>query len=423
MRGASGRPDDGVVKRVLLWTLRYLLAAAALAAAYYSAVFARASYLFEEDTATSVPAAASLVPYNGSYIARLAAWRPADKDTLLHRAVQLNEFDYQTWIQLALAAEMQQHDLPLAERYYLRAAEVNHMFLPKWTLTNFYFRNEQPDKFFRWAKATLQISPYQADPVFTQMWLISQDPAQIAAALPDKVTVLLQYTNFLIHTGQFAPVPPIVERITHATGNGSPPVSESTGQILPAEDRILAAGQLHPALAVWQSMALAGWIDLRVPSPTSPLSNGDFARRFLGHGFDWNALPVPGLTVEQSEAQKSVNLTLSGDEPERCVLMQQYIPLEANRAYHLQWRAETQTLDAPSGIAWHVHSTHAGGGTDLAGGDILAANPGTERGGAWDFQSPSISDVCLLTVEYGRPLGKLRANGTITLRSVLLQEK
>ncbi len=406
------------MKFVLLSALRYAIVLTALFAAYYSAVFARASFLFQQDTAASVPAAVHLVPFNGSYVARLAAWKPDNKEQLLHRAVQLNPFDYQTWIQLGLTAEMQQHDLASAERYYLRAADVNHMFLPKWTLTNFYFRNEQPDKFFRWAKATLQISPYQADPVFTQMWLMSQDASRIAAAVPDQPTVLLQYTNFLTRTGQFAPIPPIVQRLVNATGSRNPSDFGRDDQILPEEDRILAAGHLRPALAVWQTLAHAGWIHLPVPSPASPLTNGEFERTFLRHGFGWVPSAPNGVAVQQSVAEKNVEITLSGDEPEYCVLLQQYIPLERNHAYHLTWHAEGQALESPSGIAWHLHSIQTATPADLAAGDVLAASRGT-----WDFRSPLNSDVCLLTLEYSRPLGKLRANGSLTLRSVFLHER
>jgi len=418
VRSASDRAVNGGVNTVTLAALRYAIVAAALIAAYYSAIFARASLLFQQDTAASVPAAVELVPYNASYLARLAAWQPDSKEDLLHRALQLNPFDYTSLIQLGLTAEMQQHDLASAESYYLRAADVNHMFLPKWTLANFYFRHEQPEKFFRWAKATLQISPYQADPVFTQMWLISQDAPRIAAALPDKASVLLQYTMFLTHTGQFAPIPPIVERLVTVAGNRNPSDFGRDDQILPEEDRILAAGHLRPALDVWRIMVHAGWIHLPVPTTASPLSNGDFGGVFLGHGFDWMAATPYGLTIEQSAAERNVEVTLSGDEPEHCVLLQQYVPLEPNRIYRLQWQAEGQALESPSGMAWHIRSVQAGTPVALEGGDVLAASRGI-----WEFQSPSSADVYLLTLEYFRPLGKLRANGSVTLRSVFMQEK
>ncbi len=118
------------------------------------------------------------------YVAKLAEWQPDKKAALLERAVHLDPFDARSWIQLGLTAEMQQHDISAAELYYLRAAHVNHMFLPKWTLTNFYFRQQREPEFFHWAKATLEITPYSPDPVFTQMWLISQNADQIANAIP-----------------------------------------------------------------------------------------------------------------------------------------------------------------------------------------------------------------------------------------------
>lgn len=406
------------MKPILLSTLRYAIAAAALLGACYSAVLARASFLFQQDTAASVPSAVRLVPYNGSYVARLAAWRQKEKESLLKRAVQLNPFDFNSWIQLGFDAEMQKHDLAAAERHYLRAADVNHMFLPKWTLTNFYFRHEEPTKFFEWAKASLEISPYQADPVFTQMWLVSQDSSRIASALPDKPTVLLQYMTFLTRTGQFAPIPAVVDRLVEAVGSGNPSEFGRDDQVLPSEDSILAAGHLRPALEVWRSLAHASWIHLPVPNASSPLTNGDFARPFLGHGFDWVPSSPAGLTIEQSAEEKNVTITFSGDEPEHCVLLQQYIPLDPHHAYSLQWRAEAQSMEAPTGLTWHIRSVHGGASADLSARDVLATTQGT-----WQFLSPPASDVCLLTLEYARPLGKLRANGSITLRSVFLQEK
>ncbi len=152
------------LQAVLPSFFRYLLVALALAAAIYSFVLARAKWLFQQDTAISVPAAVELVPFDSAYLARLAAWRPAQKIALLRRAVELNPFDSESWIQLGFVSEFQQHDRAGAERFYLKAAEVNKTFLPRWTLTNFYFRNDQPKEFFRWATATLAITPYSPEP-------------------------------------------------------------------------------------------------------------------------------------------------------------------------------------------------------------------------------------------------------------------
>ncbi len=265
---------------VFLLVLRYILAAAAVAAAYYSALLAGASYLFQQDTATSVPAAVHLVPYNSAYLARLARWQPTDRMPLLHRAVTVNPFDVDSWMQLGMTAEMQQHDMASAERYYLQAAAIDRMFLPKWTLTNFYFRRQQPSQFFRWAKATLAITPYLPDPVFDQMWLIGQDANRIAAAIPDRPFILLFYASFLSKTNRYEQIAPIVQRLITAAGNSSPSANGRDAIIGPVEDRLLASGYLHAALQIWTSMNQGGWISLPVPTPASPLTNGDFHAPF-----------------------------------------------------------------------------------------------------------------------------------------------
>ena len=150
---------------VQFW-LKNLLIAGAILAAFYSFLLARASWLFEQDTSSSVPKAAGLMPYNGAYLARLAAWAPAQKFFLFRRAVELNPFDFESLIQLGIFSEFQKHNDAQAERYYLRAEEVNKMFLPKWTLTNYYFRHGRTAEFFRWATASLAITPYSPEPIF-----------------------------------------------------------------------------------------------------------------------------------------------------------------------------------------------------------------------------------------------------------------
>lgn len=398
--------------------LRYFFVAAAIVAAYYSALFARASFLFQQDTATSAPAAAELVPYNASYIARLASWEPERKIALLHRAVQLNPFDVNSWIQLGITAEMEQHNLPAAEHYYWRAWHADHMFLPRWTLTNFYFRQQRSAEFFRWAKATLQITPYPADPVFAQMWLMSQNPDQIATYVPERAGILLQYASFLANTHQYRAVAPIVQRLVLAAGTRNPADYGRDDQIGPTEDRLLAAGDLQSALDIWKSMHAARWIDLPRPTPAHPLNNGNFRIPFFRHGFDWAPMLSTGVAVDQFPSGNSVRITFAGIQPEHCALLQQYVPLASNRPYRLRWQVEQQEIELPSGLAWHLYPIPDGKQTQLVAVDLLSAS---QR--SWDFTSLSDANLYLLRLEYTRPLGSIRSTGNVTLRDVSLQER
>jgi tetratricopeptide (TPR) repeat protein len=402
---------------VLPRILRYFVAAAALLAAYYCFVFGRAAILFNRNTAESVPEAVSLVPYNSDYLARLAAWQPLQQVRLLHRAVELNPFAYGSYLQLGLIAELQHHDSAAAERYFLQAAQVNNMFLPKWTLTNFYFRQQQPDKFFKWARATLEITPYSADPVFTQMWLMSQDASQLASVVPDRPGILLAYANFLANTAQYAAIPPVIQRLTSLVPAQNASAYGRDDQIEPMEDRLLAAGQLQPALRIWSALYGAGWISLPAPTPKVPITNGDFSKPFLNHGFDWKISPVSGVTIEQNAQDKSVRIVLNGEEPEHCVLLEQCVPMDIASKHQLSWQSEAPDGQIPPGMAWHLRPLQGSALVQLISPDLSAANRGS-----WAFESPSSSNLYSLALEYSRPLGSVRASGAVVLRSITLRQ-
>ncbi|HEY3938826.1 MAG TPA: hypothetical protein VGL97_15440 [Bryobacteraceae bacterium] len=397
-----------------LFFFRYIMIAAAMAGALYSGLLARADWLFHLDTATSVPAAVHLVPYNSAYLARLASWEPEERNQLLHRAVELNPYDYESWIQLGLLSEMRQGDAKAAESDYLRAAAVNHMFLPKWTLTNFYFRQQNATEFFHWANATLQITPYSSDPIFAQMWLMSQDAGKLAAVIPDRPRILLQYAWYLSNNHQFGAIPQTLQRLIAAVGEDNPRDWGRDDLIASMVDRILADGDPHDALQVWSVLKDAGWIRQRVPDSNRPLTNGDFHIPFFRHGFDWVPVDSAGVRVEQFPDEPVARITLSGDQPDHCVVLQQYVPIEAGAAYHLQWQVKAQNLTGESGLAWHLHPVQIKTTGDLVSGDLLASPF------AWKFRPSFAPPGFLLSLEYTRPLGHTRAAGVAMLQNVSL---
>ena len=63
----------------------------------------------------------------------------------------MNPWDTRSRIELGLLAEAE-GDQATATRYLLQAAEADHLFLPRWTLANYYFRRGDTALFWRWAK-------------------------------------------------------------------------------------------------------------------------------------------------------------------------------------------------------------------------------------------------------------------------------
>jgi hypothetical protein len=56
-------------------------------------------------------------------------------------------------------------------------------------------------------------------------------------------------------------------------------------------------------------------------------------------------------------------------------------------------------------------------GNDLVSGDLLASSPAL-----WQFRAPA-SELAMLSLEYSRPLGTVRAVGTVTLESVSVEKQ
>lgn len=164
-----------------------------------------------------------------------------------------NPFDSNAWIRLGLLAELQDGDNAAAEKFYLQAAKLDHLFAPKWTLANFYFRQQNPVKFFQWAKETLAITSNDSEPLFAQMWLMSQNPDQLNETILDRRRVLLQYARYLTGAKHFDSIPPVVKRIVRLSAKDDVGEWERNDLLADSLDKMLSAGSAesrigHPLL-------------------------------------------------------------------------------------------------------------------------------------------------------------------------------
>ena len=394
--------------------LRALLVSVALFAAAHSFMWARAQALFNQRTLGSVRRAAQLVPSNPLYAQALADSAADDHEKIarLRHAIELNPYDSKSWIDLGFEAELRQNDTRSAEYNFLKAAQVDHMYMPRWTLANFYFRQGRPDSYFKWAPQALSITPYDPTPILDQIWSISQDSTRNLAAIPDQYRALYLYLAFLISTNRFAFIAPAAERAIQAPiiQPEIAPLSEDRANILGVTvDQLLLRGDRPAALSLWSSMRRASVVTLPQPTEEQPLSNSDFAKPFLEHGFDWKAVPVRGVTVDRLFGASEVRFLFNGSEPESCALLQQFIPVREGSRYRITWEATTNEGVKPPGIEWHLYAIF---------GDKPPADIGT---GQQAFEIPRSVDSAILSLEYRRPLGQTRLEGTLLLRRVALK--
>jgi hypothetical protein len=404
---------------------RSLIATACIFGCAFSLLCARASFLSSKNTTEGTAAAARLLPFNALYIRQLAYRQPFREVELLKEALTLNRFDAGSWIQLGLKAELQQKNTSLAEHYFLTAARVSHMYLPAWTLANFYFRQRNDAQLFAWARQTLEVTPYDSNPVFVSLWLADPDPERIVAVIPPREQVVLQYASFLTQTNHLDLAQAALNRAISLSPSRLPLSESSRNTLLDTHsdfilDRLLQTGRASQAVQLWGRLAAASWIPpFSTPSVKHPLTNGYFQVPFWGHGFDWQVPSVSGVTVDQFPDLRNVRFTFSSTQPEACSLIQQLVPLQKGRRYRLTWVDDLDQIGRDSGIAWQIYTVPNGvpAPTGLTSPDLtsVAGSPA-----AWDFQTPGSSDLFLLSLQYARPLGKVRIEGSLSLRSVAL---
>jgi hypothetical protein len=332
----------------------------------------------------------------------------------------VNPHDASPWIQLGLIAEMQHRDPAAAERDYLHAAQINHTSLPRWTLANFYFRHHRTREAFHWSQATLQLTAADAAPIFFQLWSSSDDSDRIAAVIPDRPWILYQYLRFLLLSNRLNVIEPIALRALDQAY--APPKRPGTREILGAtEDKLLASGLTDAALKIWTGLHEKGMVGSPAPSTYSPVTNEQFNVPSFEHGFDWTFSRNQGVVIVQFPEIGQLLVRLSGRQPERCRLIQQFVVLDPNRRYRLTWTLTSEEIAENSGLHWRILNPNSGpAGSNLVSPDLISEGRSPAH---WDFQPPSNARLCILALEYSRPIGTTRAEGSLSFHRVSLAEQ
>lgn len=227
---------------------RFAIAGVCLAALMVGVVwnvrFAAADLSARRNQTEATRLAMRLMPANAAYPAQLAeelyASDPPAAKSLLQKAVKLNRYDAASWIQLGLLSEAG-NDLVQAERSLLQAASVDSTFLPSWSLTNFYFRRQNADRFWYWAQRAAQMVPDDAIPLFRLAWYVNPNAQEIENRLQMKrPAVEGQFVNFLFTQGDPEAVTEAASHLLRTSNR------ESTETLLE-----LATGSSNANVPIW----------------------------------------------------------------------------------------------------------------------------------------------------------------------------
>jgi hypothetical protein len=401
------------IARVLLIAIA---AAGFAAAAVWSVRLGWADYWFRQETLASTERALAITPGQAAYYHRLALLTeddsPARAIQALRRAVELNPADAQSWIDLALQYEAG-GDLARAGQCMLRAAAEDAGYLPRWTLANFYFRRDDPPRFWFWARQAAAMAYGDPLPLFRLCGQMEEDGNLIDRLAIRNPAVRAGYLYYLVGRNRIDLIGPPSRRVLAENRPSDRPV------LLAVCDRLLEQGRAGQALDIWNGLARTERIPFGpiAPAARSLLTNGTFAIAPISQGFDWRLPDIDGISPASEESPGGLRLTFSGRQPERCEVLAQYVPVEENRQYKLTYRYRTSVIAASTGLAWQV--TGANGAGNLGAGRDLSAEEETES--QLTFATPAGCRLVRLSLDYQRSLGTTRIAGFVILRSVSIE--
>jgi hypothetical protein len=394
-----------ILSRLAALVVSLIALLALIVAAWFAVTLARADAEFRLGTPQSVARAIQLAPRNTAYLSQQALqieYEGGDPRPLLEEIALINPASSAPRIRLGLDAEVR-GDLPGAERWLLDAARVDHQYEPRWTLANFYFRQQRPgqqspsqqslDEFWRWIRSALEVSYGDRTPAFDLCERADQDSqaidtqAILTRAIPDQHAVLAAFLWYLnAHKPNDAAL--AAERLAPYRDPSDLPTLYAT------LDNLVKSGDRQAAREIWRNLGY--------PEPTTPVFNPDFGTPRIGHGFDWQMIQQPGVTYVSLDAP-SLRVSFNGMQPESCELVRQYVGVRVGKRHILRW----ESRGIASGLTWRI-----GGGSAT-----LRAGPDWTPG-----QLVFTASQNTLTLNYNRPLGEPRVEGSVELRHVTIED-
>jgi hypothetical protein len=407
---SSSRPP---ARRILI--LAVIPCAACLA--YWPLRLAWADHLSRATDVETVARAVRLSPGDADFRLKLAAAQQsagADPTAALQAAAALDPGNADAWTRLGVAAEMR-GDLRTAESRLLQAAHACRQFAPRWALANYYFRRGDRAHFWPWATESLLMGYGDLHPIFRLCWNMSQDAGLILErAIPARREVLDAYVWFLMQEGRLAASEPAATRLAALA------TIEDRSILVPWCNRLIDAGAVAPTLEVWNTLCARHVLPYAPVDPDrAPLTDGGFAVASVGGGFAWRLAPAPGVTLGRNRSPLYLWVAFSGDQPETCTPLIQFVPVTPGARYGLRFEYHTSDLPPASGLRWSVFDARTG--IDLATASPWLSNP-EWKPAELHFTAPA-AGLVRLTLTCQRLPGATRIQGSVGLRQLALERR
>lgn len=331
--------------------------------------------------------------------------RQIDLATCNTVALGLNRFNAEADIKLGLQYEAA-GNYAAAQQSLLHACSVDHSYLPRWTLANYYLRREDWPDFWKWARSAAEMPSGDIGALFALCWRVTPDPAQITAQIANnKPSFLRPYIGFLMSKRQTTAAAFMASRLAR---HGSADSDQST--LLSVINCLAGDGDAGQAVSLWHLLIQRHWI---VEDATLP-NNAEFAREPLPVVFDWQIPQSSGLhSVVGSSGLETV---FSGNEQGQCTIANQMVAVSPGD-YSLRYTYQTTGIPPGSGLRWEI--LNADTKVVLGQSSSLSSEEGTQT--SFNFSVPASAPLIDLRLAYQSSLGTSRISGTLTMQSTRIE--
>lgn len=353
-------------------------------------------------------AAAAADPGNDLYRIRLAQKLEEDGQPSLdawRQAIAVNPRRDLSLTQAAISAELS-GSVQEAERLLLQAEQFNHLWLPRWSLANFYARHNRQGETFRWAQAAMLRS--YADP--GALFLLCRhagatDEELLKSIIPGTPKALGAFVYFLVRQME----PDSLELaaaayLRSAQASGTRPI-EQVETVAAAVTALIGSGRPEPAWRLWKSLEAAQLL----PNAAEPLVNPELQLPVRPAGFDWQIPAVTGVETLRGVPEHGIKFTFSGTQPETAELLAQDLYLRGADEWTLTFEYETRGFSQPkAGVQWRL-------------ADAVQELPLSEEWRAATAVFAVPPGLCRLSLEIVRVNGQPRVEGELRLRGLRLR--
>ncbi len=387
--------------------LHIVVAATCCLGIWDSLQLARADHYFRKDTDQSIRMAIRMVPDGWPYYMRLAQYERANARELLSTSLKLNPYDAQANIELGLQYEAD-GDYARAQKQLLQAYNIDHTYLPRWTLANYYFRRGNMPEFWAWARSAAAMPSDDIGGLLELCWRAAPDPAVVTGAiLNEKPEFLRQYINYLVAKNEPRAAAEIAPHLIRA---GDP--QSDLPVLFGVVNRLIQTSEARSADTLWRLLIGNHWVvaDSSIPN------NDRFARTPLPVGFDWSIPEYTGL--HSWPGVSGLETEFAGTEPENCVIAEQYVVLSPGN-YQFNYSYRTSEIPKGAGIQWQVLDP----GSQLAIAESSDLSSNEMKQSVLSFTVPPGMSLLSLRLTYKRPLGMVRVSGALRMQSVQIQRQ